>query len=132
MKEIFEKQLFDDFPLLYDKSADMRTSCMGFGFECGDGWYELLRELSEKLYPLVLEANKQPEGEYDFYPKASQVKEKFGELRYYMDCATDEMYDLINEYEDKSGKVCEVCGNPGDIDFTEKWYSARCPEHRKV
>ena len=129
MKEIFEKQLYDEFPLLYDKGADIRTSCMGFGFECGDGWYEIIRELSEKLYPLIEKSRQKLFDEFDFHPKASQVKEKFGELRFYMDCATDEMYDLINEYEDRSSKVCEICGKPGEIDYKEKWLACRCQEH---
>jgi hypothetical protein len=131
MREELEKQLFDDFPLLYDRKADYRSSCMGFGFECGDGWYGLIRELSEKLYPLVVDMHSRPQ-EYDMYPTASQVKEKFGELRFYMNCASDEMYDLINHYEDVSGKVCEVCGSNGEIDYSEKWLSSRCDQHRKV
>lgn len=132
MKEILEKQLFDDFPLLYEKATDIRSSCMAFGFECGDGWYELIRELSEKLCPLVEKAKRKLSDEFEFEPKASQVKEKYGELRFYMDYATDEMFDLICEYEDRSGKICEVCGKPGGIDYTQKWLSARCEEHRKA
>jgi len=126
MREELEKKLFDEFPLLYNRSES--TS---FGFECGDGWYEIIRELSKKLYPLVEVSHTIP-NELDMYPTASQVKEKFGELRFYMNSATDDMYDLINHYEDVSGKVCEVCGSPGGIDYSEKWLSARCFEHRKV
>ena len=130
MKEIFEKQLFDDFPLLYDKNADIRTSCMGFGFECGDGWYELIRELSSKLYPLIQKFKEQYPDEFDCYPRASQVKEKFGSLRFYMDISTDEMCNLISEYEGRSEMICEVCGKPGSIDYKEKWLACRCEEHR--
>jgi hypothetical protein len=105
---------------------------MCFGFECGDGWYELIWDLSEKLYPLVQEYKDRVTDEYDIQPKATQVKEKFGELRFYMDACTDEMYVLIEEYEKKSAKICEVCGNPGDIDYKQKWLSARCEQHRSA
>lgn len=132
MKENLEKQLFNDFPLLYDKDADIRNSCMCFGFECGDGWYDLIWDLSERLYPLVEKFGERELEEYEFHPKATQVKEKFGELRFYMDGCTDEMYDLITEYEEKSSKICEICGQSGEIDYKEKWLSARCEKHRKA
>ena len=48
------------------------------------------------------------------HPKASQVKEKFGGLRFYMTCGTDEIYNLIEEAEALSYKTCEVCGKPGE------------------
>jgi len=47
------------------------------------------------------------------HPRASQVKEKFGTLSFYMSSATDEMWDLISEAERKSGETCEDCGAPG-------------------
>lgn len=47
------------------------------------------------------------------HPRASQVKEKFGTLSFYMSSATDEMYKLISEAERKSGETCEDCGAPG-------------------
>lgn len=48
------------------------------------------------------------------YPKAFQVKEKFGGLRFYMTCGTDEIYDLISKAEALSCKTCEECGEPGE------------------
>ncbi len=48
------------------------------------------------------------------HPKASQVKEKYGGLRFYMTCGTDEIFDLIEEAEALSYKTCEECGEPGE------------------
>ena len=96
------KYLVDNFPNLYqDYGGDMKATCMAWGFECGDGWFELLKDLSEKL---------EPEGVV-----ATQVKEKFGTLRFYARSATDETFALIDEAEDISEKTCEVCGKPGTL-----------------
>jgi hypothetical protein len=44
----------------------------------------------------------------------SQIKEKFGGLRFYCDGAmTDEVEALIDDAEAKSLHICEVCGLPG-------------------
>lgn len=127
MKRELDEKLFNDFPLLYDKRADVRSSCMAFGFECGDGWYQLIRELSEKLYPLVT-SYQCIEGEVA--PRVVQVKEKYGTLRFYMDCSTEEMDDIIHEYEDRSCEICETCGKPGELDQNTCWLSTVCEEHR--
>ncbi len=121
MKEDLADKLIKDFPYLYE-SGDS-----SFHFECGDGWYELIRQLSEKLYPFILKAR---EEQADIYPKASQVKEKFGGLRFYMSVSTEEMDDIIDAYEEISEDICEVCGKPGSINYFDRWLSARCPDHR--
>ena len=127
MREELDNKLFTDFPLLYNKYDDLKNSCMSFGFECGDGWYELIRELSEKLVRLI----KMTEMDLELpNPKATQVKEKYGSLRFYMSWSTDAMEEVIREYEERSEKTCEVCGKEGSIDYKQKWLSCRCQQHR--
>jgi hypothetical protein len=58
-------------------------------------------------------------------PRASQVKEKFGTLRFYLTHGTDEMYAIIGEAQQKSAKTCETCGKPGRI-RGRGWYYTRC------
>ena len=127
MKQELEEKLFNDFPLLFERNADIRRSAMGFGFECGDGWYDLIRELCEKLYPLVMAFK--PD-EYGSFCSASQVKEKYGTLRFYMHISTDEMDTLIEEYQQLSSKTCEYCGKPGSSDRNKSWVTTTCDEHR--
>lgn len=107
-------QLHADFPDLFQDIY----------FECGPGWYDLLNELSQKLTEIIKK-----------HPKidgcrmyATQVKEKYGGLRFYMSCSTDEMSNIIDEYEKKSLKTCEVCGKPGEFLDVNHWYSVRCQE----
>jgi hypothetical protein len=45
--------------------------------------------------------------------RISQIKEKFGTLRCYIDFGTDEIYKMIDEFEKKSTSICEICGNKG-------------------
>lgn len=44
------RKLHTDFPVLY-RGIDLspQASAMCWGFECGDGWYSLIYELSERL-----------------------------------------------------------------------------------
>jgi len=61
------------------------------------------------------------------HPCASQVKEKFGGLRFYMTSATNEMWDIISEAEAKSYSICEACGQPGE-EYGSGWINTLCPE----
>ncbi len=111
-------KLVKHFPKLYaGVYKSPMESCMSFGFECGDGWFELLYNLSQQIElsdPTVV---------------AAQVKEKFGTLRFYIDKGSDEVYDIIGTAEDLSASVCDVCGNNGTLGG-KGWLSTRCEEHK--
>ena len=114
MNEELDRKLVKAFPLLYgDRNASMQSTAMCWGFSCGIGWLDIIWDLSSKLEPLIqkfIDENQDTE----LYPKAAQVKEKYGGLRVYMTRGTDEIYDLIEEAEALSYKTCEVCGKPGE------------------
>lgn len=114
MNKELDDKLCKDFPLLFaDRRAPMQVTCMCWGFDCGDGWYGIIREAAEKLEPLIAEFKKKYPNE-DF-PRASQVKEKFGTLRFYMTTETDEMSKITEEAERKSCKTCMGCGKKGTL-----------------
>ena len=73
---------------------------------------------------------------YLFQYRITQIKEKFGELRWYDLNSTQDIQDIIHKYEDISAHTCIDCGKPatkmstgwicpycddciGDRDFTE-------------
>ena len=56
-----------------------------------------------------------------------QIKEKFGGLRFYIGCGTQEMFDLIEDAEDKSITICEECGRPGTL-RNGGWLVTRCDD----
>ena len=107
MKEELQEKLFRKYPKLYGrKDLPMQETCMCWGIECGEGWFDILDRLSHQL------------SKYDVY--AEQVKEKFGGLRFYVsfgvninEADVDEIYKLIGEAETKSMQTCENCGKPG-------------------
>lgn len=128
MKPEYDKYLCENFPLLYrDRHADMRTTCMCWGFCCGDGWFKLIRDLSAKLEPMIAAL---PEPSRSAC-RASQVKEKFGGLRFYLTTGTAEMHNAISEAQQKSYEICETCGQPGSGRERNGWYYVACGKHEK-
>jgi hypothetical protein len=61
-------------------------------------------------------------------PTVSQVKEKFGTLRFYIDGGTKEHYNYIRFAESMSAVTCETCGAPGKT-RGHGWYYTACDEH---
>jgi len=108
------EQLLDAYPLLY----------RGFrGFECYDGWYDLLDELSATLEAHLLAHH--PDWVAGGEPVVLQVKEKFAGLRFYM-AQYDEVIDTaIRQAEARSIETCERCGLPGQL-IESGWYRIRC------
>lgn len=107
-------------PCLFD------TGNKQFYFECGDGWTDLLVELCEKMQSYL--STLEPEILNEFV--ALQVKEKYGELRFYLSAYDEVLENLISEYTKKSRYVCESCSKPGHIRGQNWWYAA-CDEHTR-
>ena len=122
MDKELDKQLCLECPNLYaDRNLSIMQTCMAWGFDCMDGWFPIIRDLSLKLEAIIAAM---PEGERGGY-KAAQVKEKFGTLRFYMTAETDEMERLICEAESASARTCEYCGQPGKL-RTKGWLFTLC------
>lgn len=58
-----------------------------------------------------------------------QVKEKFSELWFYLDGATDEARSLIRATSERSTSICERCGEPGTVREMGAWLYTLCDEH---
>lgn len=105
------KKLFDRFEFFHP--TPWNQGLMGFGFECGDGWFDLIWKLAEDLERIYKEARLVIIPENPF--RVVQVKEKFGTLRFYINFGSDAMHDRIEQAEEESGRTCEVCGKPGEL-----------------
>ena len=124
-------------PILYSgRTKSISQNLMPFGFECGDGWFYPLRDLSARL-----EARNIMLKPFDVKIEAVQVKEKFATLRFYfsviptdstnydpdkeltpeeqeklhvqevmMEYANLEAEELIDKTEDECRHCCEECG----------------------
>lgn len=122
MDNNLEKKLVEKYPKLYrDYGGDPRETCMTWGFSCGDGWYSIIEELSEKIAEL----------DKDNQVVADQVKEKFAGLRFYYhiegenNSLFDKVEKLIAKAEAKSFKTCERCGKPGSVKG-KYWVTTMC------
>jgi len=90
-----------------------------FGFECGVGWFDLLKETFQKLEAYVQE-NKIT-GCY-----VAQVKEKFGGLRIYLSISNPEINNILDDATQKSYTICEICGKSGKLQNQVGWSKTLC------
>ena len=63
--------------------------------------------------------------------KITQIKEKFGTLRYYFDTEKsgielDIMYAIASEAERMSAQTCETCGKFGELRDDRSWIVTLC------
>lgn len=67
------------------------------------------------------------------YPQvvASQVKEKYGGLRFYVEGASEAQWAVISFAEALSEHICEVCGTTKNIGHTRGWVSTLCKDCAK-
>jgi hypothetical protein len=86
------------------------------------GWDNILEALDKKLAIL----------DPDY--KILQIKEKFGELRFYYESNAPEkavreaMDRYISEAIKESKVTCEFCGKPGTLTDMNGWYKTICEE----
>ena len=136
MNKTLDSKLVKVFPTLYrDRHASMMATCMCWGFDCGDGWYKIIWDLSEKLEPIckkLTEKLTKEQKEMGARYCASQVKEKYGTLSFYMTFYDEPVESLVRKAEKKSGKTCEQCGAQGTLWNDFGWMSTRCDKcHKK-
>ncbi len=86
-----------------------------------------LKCVGERQHPLLMEVFEKKESLGNLF-KIIQVKEKFGKLRIYTDCINDELRHFLSDIENRSGKICEVCGNPGKL-RSGGWLLTLCEDH---
>ena len=119
-----ERSLFETFPRIYE-GRFRRYVPISYGICCGDGWYKIVWDLSEKLEKIS--AN------MEICPTVSEIKERNGELYFTMfpkKLVTDEMNESIERAMDLSVATCEVCGESGKYGYLRGIYQTLCSEHR--
>jgi len=92
MDERLQQKLVERYPEIFrDYGGDMRYTCMAWGIECGDGWFELLNSMCHDVVKLC--------GDKDIQMVAHQVKEKFGGLRFYF--GVESKYTILKRLDIK-------------------------------
>ena len=170
MSPDLDKQLCERYPLIFadyaliftDRDADMAQTAMCWGFECGDGWYDIIDRLCFAIQSHInysvqsreydIKFNKDLEqarvSNFILWPEyysreprvirqaipqvvATQVKEKFGGLRFYYDGGDSYIDGVVAMAELMSERTCEECGNPGKL-YTNGWHRTLCVEHAGI
>lgn len=120
------KKMVEEFPFLlpHNRWTDKVSEDYDYSYNelwsLEKGWakafgYELLCELKDAL----VEANY-----LDKY-RITQIKEKYGGLRWYDFGAPEKAFDILRKYESLSYKTCFICGEPATHE-TYGWINYVC------
>jgi hypothetical protein len=125
MRQELDEKLCKDYPKIFaNRNGDMTTTAMCWGFECSDGWYPLIDMLCREIQWHIDKNAKAGTPQF----VASQVKEKFGGLRFYGDGGDDKIHNFIWFAESMSTITCETCGAPGKR-RGRGWIYTACDAH---
>ena len=86
---------------------------------CPEGWKNIFFELCDGI-------KKELHGNYKSF-RITQVKEKYGTLRFYINAGSSEIYQLIHKAEEKSATTCICCGKPAKY-ISLGWISPYCKD----
>jgi hypothetical protein len=104
---------------LLDKYPKLFSNQQFWGFECGDGWYDII----DHLCGAITQYTHDPDEVY-----VDQVKEKFGRLRFYLSREDDVIHGMVSMAEYMSAHTCETCGERGQL-RTGSWLVTLCDMH---
>lgn len=142
MKIELEQKLVSKYPKLFSEyGGNEKETCMAFGFECGDGWFDIIEVLSHSIQNHCDYINR-------MYPRfrlqavASQVKEKYGSLRFYLDFHyADDLEEhemekirntlrfidgMVSMAESMSERSCGQCGSSFKLDRNQPFPHSIC------
>ena len=174
MKTELEQKLFEKYPKIFgDRTKPATESCMFWGLEVGDGWYDLLDILCESFtytYTTGIQVDEEDGKRLGIEPYAdsyyftveppqviaTQVKEKYGTLRFYyredygeeilslletgkypdlqriIDRYSDYINGIVHFAETASGKTCEATGQLGELHSSGGWLKTLNKEYAKT
>jgi len=128
VKKELDEYLVNTFPKLFiERHMGATETCMCWGFECGDGWFNILNQLCQNIQHHIDWKNR----ESVVVPQVviEQVKEKFGTLRFYYRGGDDYISGLVSMAEAMSGVMCEDCGAAGEPN-NSGWIKTLCQVHQ--
>lgn len=116
MKTEQQKALYDKYPIIFqDVGKSPMTTGMHWGIQTGDGWYKLIDQLCDRIQNHKTESP----------VIATQVKEKFGTLRFYYYGGDNYIDELVTFAGYESERTCEICSEPGTM-RNDGWMKVRC------
>lgn len=136
MKQELDEQLCAKYPKIFkNRHGDMKETLMCWGFECGDGWYQIINSLCNNIQHYTDWQNENHAKGYKQYKEvpqvvAVQVKEKFGGLRFYYEGGDEKIDGMVRMAESWAYNTCEECGNLGKT-RSGGWIRTLCDKHEE-
>ena len=96
-------ELYEKFPHLYrERTAPLESSAMGWGFQCEEGWYKIIYDMSKKIDKISVDG--------EFAPAISLVsKHEDGTLHVAVRNITPPVADIVTRATEQSRLTCELC-----------------------
>ena len=116
----FEQRMKERFPKMFSQPYG--------GFAVGPGWWPIIESLCGNIQHCLDWKNK--ESEVVAQVVVTQIKEKFGGLRFYYDGGDDTIDGMVRMAESWASNVCEECGKPGKS-RKGGWIKTLCDEHEE-
>jgi hypothetical protein len=121
MRQELDDFLFQRYPGIFcDRHNSAGHTGMCWGFECGDGWFDIINELCAEISAHIT-AGEMPA------VVATQVKSKVGSLRFYFyNRASNPLACALVEVAQRCSELtCEQCG--AYFADASDWRSGPCP-----
>jgi hypothetical protein len=125
MRKELQNKLYKKYPKIFAQhKLPITQTAMSFGFECGDGWYNIIDMLCQLLQSDIDNNNHEQ-------IEAVQVKEKYGTLRFYVNHCNTKQEGMIDFAEYLSAFICEECASNKNVKQTKNWIYTRCSDCMK-
>lgn len=125
MKSELQKQLFDKYPKIFkQKDLSMKETCMCWGIDTPDSWFDILDKLCYNIQRIADKKGLEQ-------AEATQVKEKFGSLRFYTNFYDEDIESYIEKAEQRTMEICAVCSSKDNIKTTSGWVTYLCEKCRE-
>ena len=97
--DAFERRLTEKYPLMFSQPYG--------GIAVGEGWWPNIEELCSSIQGHINWRNRQLVGPEISQVVVSQIKEKFGGLRFYYEGGDEQVRGMVSMAESWAGKTCD-------------------------
>jgi hypothetical protein len=139
---MYQQTDYDEFAAKMESNYPSMFAEPYGGFDIGPGWWPIVESLCRHIYRYTEHKQRTRELLLNSNPYnvavppaiqpviVRQIKEKFGELRFYHDGGDAKIDGMVAMAEVWAAHTCEQCGKPGKH-RTGGWFKTLCDEHEE-